>query len=57
MLGEEVDYCTNCGVFNAFETIETVLNTSLFFFLTTKTSQPLNRAGMIPETLLEAVVF
>jgi predicted ATP-grasp superfamily ATP-dependent carboligase len=33
MLGEDVDYCSNCGVFKAFETSELVTNRSLLFFV------------------------
>jgi len=56
MLGEDMDYCSNCGVFNAFETSEITTNSSLLFYLTNSFHPP-NRAGPLPKIPLVMVVF
>lgn len=56
MLGEDMDYCTNCGVFNAFVTTEIELNPSLLVSFSSR-QQTSTRAGPIPKIPLELVVF
>ena len=56
MLGEDMDCCTNCGVYNALETSEIATNPSLLFFIT-KQGSPLSRAGPMPKIPLVSVVF
>ena len=56
MLGEDMDCCTNCGVYHAFETTDLATNLGLLFSLT-KSLRPPSRAGPMPKIPLEAVVF
>ena len=56
MLGEDMDYCTNCGVYNAFETSPVPTNPKLLFELPQSTKQR-TRAGPMPKIPLKAVVF
>ena len=57
MLGEDVDYCTNCGVFNAFVTDSLATQPHLLYSLTKATASPRIRAGPLPKIPLAAVVF
>ena len=56
MLGEDMDYCTNCGVFDAFETTPIATNSSLLFFLTRIVHRPI-RAGPTPKIPLKVAIF
>jgi len=57
ILGEDVDYCINCGIFNAFETETLPTQPNLIFSLTKATPQSNIRAGPMPKIPLVMVVF
>ncbi|MFK7980946.1 MAG: transposase [Saprospiraceae bacterium] len=56
MLGQDLDLCTNCGIYNSLETALILATPSLIYSLT-KTQSPPSRAGPMPKVSLKAVVF
>ena len=57
MLGEDMDVCSNCGVYNTMQTSIIPTDSSLIFSLTKATRHPPTRAGPMPKIPLVAVVF
>ena len=57
MLGQDLDLCTNCGVYNALRTELILATPSLIYSLTQGHTLPQIRAGPMPKIPLEAVVF
>jgi len=56
ILGEDMDCCTNCGKYNAFELSPLPTQPKLLFSLPPKSKSRI-RAGPMPKIPLEAVVF
>jgi len=57
MLGEDMDVCTNCGVYNTLQTTPISTNPKLIFSLTKGKMHPATRAGPMPKIPLKVVVF
>ena len=57
MLGQNMDVCKNCGVYNGLQTTPISTNPKLIFSLTKNNMHPATRAGPMPKIPLKAVVF